>query len=151
MNVEIFTLCDYSQVMGRKLVVVGPFDTVHAVRVPAVHSSCSLAMRIRFERSEDGDHPFRLNIYDLDGKPVVPELSGTMRVKAPQGHRTHALDISIGIPSLRFERYGEYCVRLTLDNQEKATLPLFVTERKTPPHVEGNITEDAEGPTPEDA
>ena len=72
MRVEAFRLCDAATVQGGKLNVLGAFDTVYFPTVPAVYPACAIALRIRWERIEEGDHSLRITIVDADGKRLGP-------------------------------------------------------------------------------
>ncbi|MGC2353423.1 MAG: hypothetical protein WA496_08510, partial [Candidatus Udaeobacter sp.] len=62
MKVEIFTLCDAATVdAGGKLSILGSFDRLNAREVPVIHPQCSLAIKLRFERVEEGKKRFRIS------------------------------------------------------------------------------------------
>src|SRR5262245_38438823 len=71
MKVELFALCDYAADYGGKLTVVGIFDSIFAKQLPAVHALCCVAVKLRFEKIEEGEKRVRLSISDDDGKPVL--------------------------------------------------------------------------------
>jgi hypothetical protein len=132
MNIEIFALCDYAEVLAGKLVIVGPFDAIRAKKVPIIHHICTLAIRIRFGRSEYGKHPFHLNIVDLDGGRIVPELKGAINVQEGSELRSRAVDMSIRIPNLQIKEFGEYTLTFNVDNKELFTMPLRVVDLEAP-------------------
>ncbi len=55
MKIEIFTLCDAATTdAAGKLNILGSFDRLNAVQAPITHPQCALAIKLRFERVEEG-------------------------------------------------------------------------------------------------
>ena len=70
MKVEIFTLCDAATVDAvGKLNILGSFDRLNATAAPVVHPQCSLAIKLRFQRIEEGKKQLRVTFIDQDGIP----------------------------------------------------------------------------------
>ncbi|MDZ4860151.1 MAG: hypothetical protein SGI88_14325 [Candidatus Hydrogenedentes bacterium] len=130
MDVEIFTLCDFAQNNGGKLVLVGPFDVILSAKAPHVHHACSVALRLRFQKSEEGKHELKLNILDLDGTRIVNELSGELDVKIHPGFLGQAVDIVFQIPNLQLPKFGTYALTLTWDRNHQRSVPFSVIEKK---------------------
>jgi hypothetical protein len=99
---------------------------IHAHRFPAVHPHCSVALRIRFERSETGQHPFVLHIVDDDGNDIIPLLQGNIEVQMPPGFISSAVNVVLNLQGLKFERPGEYSVNIDVDGEQRSFLPLYV-------------------------
>src|SRR5215212_8303811 len=72
MKIEIFALADFAADYGGKLSVVGIFDTIFARQMPAVHPHCCLAVKLRFDKDEEGSKRLRLSICHDGGKVVLP-------------------------------------------------------------------------------
>ena len=70
MNIEAFLLCDAATDQQAKLNILGAFDIVFAKKVPAIHPACAVALRIRFQKIEEGNHSIRIYIIDEDGKGI---------------------------------------------------------------------------------
>ena len=84
MKAEIFCLCDFAAAdSGGKLTIVGVFDTIWAREVPATHGLCALALRIRFERIEEGLKKLKVSFIDSDGNPVMPAMEMQIPVQIP--------------------------------------------------------------------
>ena len=126
MKIEIFALCDFARNYGGKLTMNGPFDHIVARRVPTSHHACSLALRIRFSKGEEGKHSFKVLYLDADGTQLMPELSGVMDVKVPPRLTSSVVDLAITIGGLPIPHYGDYALTLTMNKDEKATLPIQV-------------------------
>ncbi len=133
MKVEMFVLCDAATEYMGKLNILGTFDTIHARQTPAAHPLCAVAMRLRFERSERGDHRVRVNVVDADGQLVVPPLDANLQVRFPDQISSYALNLILNLQGVRFAQFGEYSIDLIADSQPVASLPLFVREMPNQP------------------
>jgi len=134
MNIEAFLLCDAATEQQGKLNVLGAFDTIYAKQLPATHPACAIALRIRFEMSEGGDHPVKILVIDQDAKPAGPKLEGNVSVRIVEGMDSVVTNLILNIQGLHFEKYGQYRIDLTVDNQKTADLPFNV--RKVPSQVQ---------------
>src|ERR1700712_4109961 len=75
MKVEIFTLCDAATAdSGGKLNILGSFDRINANAVPVTHPLCALAIKMRFERLEEGEKRIGISFVDSDGTAVMSTL-----------------------------------------------------------------------------
>lgn len=130
MQIEVFSLCDAATSGGGKLNMLGAFDTIWAKKMPVVHPQCTVALRIRFHSSEGTKHEVSVKLIDADGKHVVPPTSGTINIKYLEGQRSNSANLILNIQGLKLEKYGEYSIDLAIAGQSRASLPLFVKERK---------------------
>jgi len=128
MNVEAFLLCDAATDQQGKLNVLGAFDTIYAKQLPAIHPACAIALRIRFEISEEGSHPVKILVIDEDAKPAGPKLEGSINIKVREGMDSIVSNLILNIQGLKFEKYGQYRIDLTIDNQTITDLPFTVRE-----------------------
>ena len=127
MNVEIFTLCDAATVdTAGKLNILGSFDHLNAAAEPIVHMQCALALKLRFERVEEGQKKFRLAFVDLDGTAVMPPLEGTVQVQFQGNDSSSTVSMALGIQQLKLPKFGEYSIDLAIDGRHEASIPLFV-------------------------
>ena len=127
MNVEIFTLCDAATLdTAGKLNILGSFDRLNAAAEPIVHVHCALALKLRFERIEEGDKKFRLAFVDSDGAPVMPPLEGTAQVRFQDNDSSSTVSMALGIQQLKLPKFGEYSIDLAIDGRHEASVPLFV-------------------------
>jgi len=130
MHIEVFSLCDAATADMGKLNILGAFDTIWATNIPAVHPQCALALRIRFERIERGEHRIIVNFVDLDGRHIIPSANGTININFPEEQRSGSANLILNIQMLRLERYGEYSIDLAIDGRRETSLPLFVMQRR---------------------
>ncbi len=127
MEIEVFALCDAATESGGKLNILGTFDRIAARQLPVLHSHCAVALRIRFERIESGDHRVRLNFVDMDGQPVIPPLDGQISMNISPEARSLCANLILNLNNLRLERGGEYSIDLAIDGRQVRSLPLFVS------------------------
>ena len=126
MKVEVFALCDFAADYGGKLSVVGVFDSIFARQMPAVHAHCCIAVKLRFEKIEEGAKKLRLSISDDDGKAVLPPIEIGITVAMPPEARTNAIQVVANIGGMKIDAYGEYSIDLALDGRHEGSIPLFV-------------------------
>jgi hypothetical protein len=131
MNIEVFSLCDAATVdVAGKLNVLGAFDTIWSANMPAVYPQCAIALRIRFEGFERGEHRVTVNFVNVDGKHIIPSAQGTSNIQFPDSQRSQSANLVLNLQMLKLTDYGEYSIDLNVDGKNEASLPLFVRERK---------------------
>jgi hypothetical protein len=127
MKVEIFTLCDAATVdAGGKLNILGSFDRLNANQVPVTHPQCSLAIKLRFERIEEGKKRLRIAFIDSDGAAVMPTLDASTEVRFQGNDSTSTISLALNIQQLKLPRFGEYSIDLAVDDRHESSIPLFV-------------------------
>jgi hypothetical protein len=130
MNIEVFSLCDAATVdTAGKLNVLGAFDTIWSGNMPAVYPQCAIALRIRFEGIERGEHRVTVNFVDEDGKHIIPSAKGAVNINFPDEQRSGSANLVLNLQMLKLEKYGEYSIDLTVDGRSEGSLPLFVREK----------------------
>lgn len=127
MEIDIFTLCDFAQDMGGKLTIVGTFDTINASELPMILPTLSVATRIRFSKSQAGNHSFRLSFLDDNNKEIIPPLSGQINVRSRE-EEWSPVNIVVGIGQMKLGFYGIYSINLSIDDKLIKSLPFFVKE-----------------------
>ena len=129
MNVELFAICEAATDYQGKINILGTFDSIHGRAVPVVHPHCAVAVRLRFSKSEEGEHLIKINIIDEDGKPVVPPFETKGNVRFGDIPRTSiAVNMILNLQGLKFASFGEYAVDLSVDGIHAASLPLIVSK-----------------------
>lgn len=131
MKIEIFSLCDAATDQQGKLNFLGSFDHIWAAQVPVSHPSCSLALKLRFSKEEEGSHKIKVTFGDEDGKLVIPPMDVPVNVKIAEGESTASLNLILNMQQLKLTKFGEYTLDMTLDGVAVANLPLYI--RKMPP------------------
>ena len=130
MRIEVFALCDAATGDLGKLSILGAFDTIFAGQAPIAHPQCTIALRVRFERIERGDHKVEVHIMDGDGKKILPPAQGILKINFTDDQSSGSTNLILNIQGLKLEKFGEYSIDLAIDGQQKASLPLFVKQRK---------------------
>ena len=137
MKVEIFTLCDAATTdAGGKLNILGSFDRLAAKEAPMTHPQCALAMKLRFERLEEGQKRIRISFVDSDGNSIMPTLDTNTRVHFPTGEASMTACLVLVLQQLKLPKFGEYSIDLAVDDRHEASIPLFVSQIKTEPSGE---------------
>ena len=128
MDVEIFALCDAATDYAGKLNLLGTFDSVHGREFPLVFPHCAVALRLRFERIEEGTHRVRMNFVDEDGRAVIPTLDNTVTVRLPPDEPSICTNMVLNIQGMKFEKPGRYAIDLAIDGRHERSLPITVRE-----------------------
>ena len=130
MNIEIAAICDAATAndIGGRMNILGAFDRIFA-KFPLVIPQCSAAFRLRYQRSEAGSHQLSLSIEDVVGHPIVPPMQSEIELQpvAP-GFDTAAVNMILNMQRLKIERPDKYIVRLIIDEEEYAALPLYALD-----------------------
>jgi hypothetical protein len=136
MNVQIAALCDAANTGDNgKLNILGVFDQVFGPKEPLIHPSCTLAVKMQFERIEEGTKALKILIVDSDGKEVCPAIGGNVIVKTLPGLRTGSIQIVGTIQQLTLPRFGEYSIDIALDGTIVASVPLYARPLPQPPQL----------------
>jgi len=126
MHIQACLICDSASDYQGKLCVLGAFDRIVAPQMPAKHPHSAVVVRVRFERSEEGKHPFRLMMIDADGQAIGPKIEGEVNVAFAPGHESITMNLILGMNGLPLPRYGTYQFDFVLDGRQVATAPLYV-------------------------
>ena len=128
MKVEIFTLCDAATTdAAGKLNILGSFDRLNAREAPVTHPQCALALKLRFERLEEGQKRIRIAFVDSDGASVMPTLDTTTQVQFRPDDSSATASLVLVIQQLKLPRFGEYSIDLAVDDRHEASIPLLVS------------------------
>lgn len=133
MKVELFAMCDAATDSAGKLNILGVFDTIGAYQTPITQPRCAIAMKLRFERIERGEHRIKLNIIDQDGKLVIPSLDGPLNITFPDAVPSGTAQLILDLQNLRFDKFGEFSIDLAVDGRQEASIPLFIRQVSAPP------------------
>ena len=128
MNIEAFLLCDAATDQQGKLNILGAFNNIFSRKLPVVHPACSVAVRIRFEKIEEGDHSVKILIIDEDAKPIGPKMEGKVSIKIRPGMDSAVTNLIINFQGLKFEKYGKYRIDLAINGNAVAELPFAVIQ-----------------------
>jgi len=136
MDVQVAVLCDAATDYGGKLNLLGTFDTIVAPKLPAVHPHCSIALRVVFNRIEEGQHKVRMNFVDEDGGSIMPGVDIPADVTFSGEASILSRNFIINIQHLKFEKAGHYGIDIAIDGRHETSIPLqvrLVPQASTPP------------------
>lgn len=128
MDMQIAILCDAATDNSGKLNILGTFDTIYTTQLPAIHPQCSIALRMAFNKAEEGIHKTRLTFMDEDGKPVMPEIPMAFEVKVPDDTIFVSRNFIVNIHQLKFDRPGLYSVDISMDGRQVGSISLLVKQ-----------------------
>jgi hypothetical protein len=126
MDIQVAALCDAATDSAGKLNLLGAFDTINAQQVPALHPQCSIALRIIFQRIEEGTHQLKVNFVDEDGHPVMPTIEIPVEVNLPEDATFVSRNFIVNIQQLKFANPGLYAIDFALDGRHEGSIPLLV-------------------------
>lgn len=126
MDIQVAVLCDAATDSAGKLNILGTFDTINTSQMPAIHPQCSVALRMVFNRVEDGAHKLKLNFVDEDGKLIMPSIEIPVQIAVPEDTDFQARNFVINIQQLKFDKPGLYSIAIGLDGRHEGSIPLFV-------------------------
>ena len=129
MDIEIMALCDAATDSAGKLNILGAFDSIVVSSVPAVHPQCTVALRLRVWRQEEGKHHLSINIVDEDGKPVVPTLNAEVNIGFGGKESSVTANMVMNLQRLRLVQAGEYSIDVAIDGKHEKSIPLSVKLR----------------------
>lgn len=126
MQVKLAVLADYANVTSDgKLNILGIFDRINLVQVPAVHPQMHLILRLEAHPAErDRSHMIEIRLHDPEGATIF-EVKGDI---VPQGEGSHpvATNQILTLNNLQLEKIGAYNFVIFINNDLKSELPLHV-------------------------
>jgi hypothetical protein len=128
MHAEIFALCDSATNNRDKLNILGTFDSIWSKKLPILHPFCTVALRLRLNRIEQGAHDIKIAILNKDGKEMIKLLDKVIPIQVKGQDHTGTLNIVLNIQNLKLDQYGAYAVVLTVDKRAIVSLPLYVRQ-----------------------
>ena len=128
MKVEVFALCDAATDNQGKLNLLGTFDQIYAAKLPVVHPACAIALRMRFDKMEEGTHRVKLLLVDPDGRPVFQPMEGEVHPRMGDDVGSVAVNLILNFQNAKFGQFTDYQVNLFVDDMAQASLPLRVRQ-----------------------
>lgn len=128
MNIQVAVLCDAATDYNGKLNILGTFDTIYAGDIPMQHPQCSIALRIAFDRIEEGSHTLHINFVDEDGHPIMKSMDVPVEVDFPYDATFISRNLVVNIMQLSFDQTGLYSVDLSMDARPFASIPFAVKQ-----------------------
>ncbi len=132
MNIQVAVVCDAAADYSGKLNILGAFDTIFASSFPATHPQCAVALRLVFQRIEEGSHKLRMNFVDADGRFVMPSIDIPVDVVFPNDASDLVRNFIFNIQQLKFDSPGQYAIDIALDGRQEASILLRVQQQSGP-------------------
>jgi hypothetical protein len=133
MTIQVAVLCDAATDYNGKLNLLGTFDTIYAPQMPTQHAQCSIAVRIAFDRVEEGRHTLNVNFVDEDGLPIMKSMQIPVEVVFPMDATFISRNLVVNILQLTFSKTGHYSVDLAMDDRPLSSIPLAVKQLEQKP------------------
>lgn len=128
MQVQLAVLCDAATDYSGKLNILGTFDTLITSHLPAVHPQCSIALRLTFQKEEEGQRVIQMSFVDEDGKPVMRPIELHLDVVVPDDTIFLSRNAVITMQNLPLNHAGLYSVEISVDGVQRTNIPLLVKQ-----------------------
>ncbi len=139
MFVEIFSICDAATDYNGRLNILGAFEGIAAASAPVKRDRCSLAIRMRFDAAETGEHPLEVKFMDADGKAIGPAMAATINVKVHAGRTSGAHNLVLNINGMIFPHFGSYDIQLKVDGEIRSSIPILVAQTQKRNRLRGSM------------
>lgn len=127
MKIRLALLADYANVTTEgKLNILGIFDRIHVVRLPAVHPQMQFVTRLEAHPAEvNRKHVIEIKLHDPDGRAVF-EIKGDVMLHGRGPGETVFANQIVTINHLQLPKVGGYTFVVFVDNDLKTEVPLAV-------------------------
>jgi hypothetical protein len=126
-------LADYANVTADgKLNILGIFDRINLMQVPAIHPQMHLVLRLEVHPAErERSHNIEIRLHDPQGITIF-EVNGEIR---PHGDSAQPISSNqvLTLNNLQLEKIGDYNFSIFINNDLKSELPLHVEFVSMPP------------------
>jgi hypothetical protein len=133
LQVKLAVLADYANVTAEgKLNILGIFDRINLVQVPAVHPQMHLVLRLEAHPVErDRAHRIEIRLHDPQGSTIF-DVNGEI---VPRGEGTQPVSTNqiLTLNNLQLEKIGAYNFVILINGDLKSELPLHVEFAAIPP------------------
>lgn len=128
MQVDFAFLCDAATESGGKVHALGiGFERITVRALPVVHPRAVAVVRFGFNRSDVGEHSFRVRVSDGDGRDIAPPVEGQVNLSVGDEGGGKA-NMIVDLVQLDLRTQGPHEVIVALDGQEIVSLPFEVVQ-----------------------
>lgn len=126
MQIKLAVLADYANVTGDgKLNILGIFDRINLMQIPAVHPQMHLVLRLDAHPAEQNrTHDVEIRLQDPEGV-VIFEVKGEIVPRGEAGTPVSTNQI-LTLNNLQLEKIGDYVFVVLINRDVKAEVPLAV-------------------------
>ena len=132
MQIQFAVLCDAATDYAGKLNILGTFDTLITSQLPAIHPQCSIALRLTFQKQEEGRRVIKVNFVDEDGQSVVQPIELHLDVTVPDDTIFLSRNAVITLQNLQLKHAGLYSIEIMVDGATETNIPLLVKQFAVP-------------------
>jgi hypothetical protein len=127
-HVDFAVVADYALVdQSGKLSVLGIFQHIWVQQFPAMHPRLHLVLRLKGKRTEVGEHAVQIRLVDEQGNESLGG-SGNVTFAEPPAGITEIEAGAILVFDVPFPHAGTYRFEITIDREEKAAVPVTVSQ-----------------------
>jgi len=131
-HVDFAVVADYALVdQSGKLSVLGIFQHIWVQQFPAMHPRLHLVLRLKGRRTEVGEHGVQIRLLDEEGNESLGG-SGTVMFAEPAAGITEIEAGAILVFDVPFPHAGVYRFEITIDGEQKAAVPVTVSQLPSP-------------------
>jgi Family of unknown function (DUF6941) len=132
LHVDFAVVADYALVdQSGKLSVLGIFQHIWVQQFPAMHPRLHLVLRLKGKRTEVGEHAVQIRLLDEDGNESLGG-SGNVMFAEPSAGITEIEAGAILVFDVPFPHAGVYHFQITIDGEQKAAVPVTVSQLLPP-------------------
>lgn len=126
MQAKLAVLADYANVTGDgKLNILGIFDRINLMQIPAVHPQMHLVLRLEAHPAEQNrSHDVEIRLQDPEGI-VIFEVKGEIVPRGEAGQTVSTNQI-LTLNNLQLEKIGDYRFVVLINDDVKTEIPLAV-------------------------
>lgn len=128
MQVQVAVLCDAATDSMGKLNILGAFDALMAREFPIVHPMCAVAVRLMFERHEEGTRKLEIRFVDDDGHEIIDRIEGQLSTQIPPNRPFVSQNMVLNLQRIEFKKPGRYEVDIFIDGTLATAIPLSVLD-----------------------
>ena len=135
LQIDYLVLADAAAAAEGKHYIHGAgWDTLLAGNFPAVHPALSVAVRLRIPWSDTNqEHMLELDVIDADGKSILPETQGPLRMPFAIGRPAavptgtdQVVPLVFNFQRLQFASPGTCAVVMRISGEDMARSPFHV-------------------------
>src|SRR5712671_7676597 len=132
MHLDFAVVADYALVdQSGKMSVLGIFQHIWVPQFPAMHPRLHLVLRLKGKRTEVGEHAVQIRLVDEQGNESLGG-SGNVTFAEPAAGVTEIEAGAILVFDVPFPHAGVYQFEITIDGEQKAAVPVTVSQLPPP-------------------
>jgi len=128
LHLDFAVAADYALVdQAGKLSVLGIFQHIWVQQFPAMHPRLHLVLRLKGKRTEVGEHGVQIRLLDQQNAEILGG-NGNVNFAEPPAGVTEIEAGAILVFDVPFPHAGAYRFEITLDGEQKAAVPVTVSQ-----------------------